>query len=756
MRYSFRAIWRLCFSLLLLVLSSCNGGVPASLTPSLPASPQPSATATQILPTPQVRTTRLPEPEEPALAFLNAWKASDFAAMYALLDKTSQQNLSLDDLISRYQQVSNAIAFKGMDFQLLDMTFTNKQADVQYQVTLSSNLFGDLNAETSMRLNLEDGRWRIAWDPAMILPQLADGRYLSLDARMRERGDIFDRLGNPIVSYQDATAVGFYPDSIDPEQEETLVNTLARLAGLNPLNILGLYQDAPLGTLGYLPITEVADGEAGSLLNRLAGLSGIVLAPYSGRFYAKGGVAPHAVGYTSSIQQGDEEARYRQLGYLVSESVGRAGVEAWGESILAGPQQATLYQVAPDGTLENILAEASFGPSQSITTTLDSELQVGVQNAIRGLRAAVVVMERDTGRVLAIASAPGFDPNAYQTRNFNWYTQLTQMGQDPGQPTFNRATQGQYPLGSVFKIITISAALESGLFTPEDTIDCQYEFREVQGLVLYDWTYEHFLEDGETQPSGVLTLPQGLIRSCNPWFWKIGLDLYRAGKTQAVADMARGFGLGQATGIAGVEEQPGRIPEPNNEVDAVNQAIGQGDTLVTPLQVAAFVAAVGNGGTLYRPQMIEKIAPAQGEPTFVFQPDVKGTLPVSPENLSLIQQSMVSVIRSRNPLGTAYYVFTGLDLPLAGKTGTAQSGFADPHAWFAGYTSAGRSDKPDIAIAVLVEQGGEGSEVAAPIFRRVVELYFYGRPAKLYPWETTYGVTDTPTPYGFEEDTNQP
>ncbi len=456
------------------------------------------------------------------------------------------------------------------------------------------------------------------------------------------------------------------------------------------------------------------------------------------------------IGYVSQIQVEELDA-YKRKGYRQDELVGRTGLEKWGEPYLAGKRGGALYVVNSQGQPVTKLAELNAQASQAIDTTLDRDFQLEVQKAIQSFRGAIVVLERDTGRVLAMASSPGYDPNAF-VPNYNSFTLLSDL-QNQGQPLFNRATQGQYPLGSAFKPITMAAALESGLYTPETTYDCGSSFTELQGITLYDWTYEK-----ELPPSGLLTLTGGLIRSCNPFFWHIGLDLFNRGLDKSVSDMARAFGLGQKTGIEGLEEAAGSVPDPASPLDATNLAIGQGDLQVTPLQVADFMAAIGNGGTLYVPQVIEKITSPDGKDSHVFQPEVRGTLPVKPENLKAIQEALHGVVSSTKPLGTALRSFASVSVPVAGKTGTAQSGSGLPHAWFTGYTYAGREDKPDIAIAVVVENVGEGSDFAAPIFRRVVELYFSNnqRLGPLYRWEAAYNVTRTPTPEVTETPTPTP
>ncbi len=213
----------------------------------------------------------------------------------------------------------------------------------------------------------------------------------------------------------------------------------------------------------------------------------------------------------------------------------------------------------------------------------------------------------------------------------------------------------------------------------------------------------------------------------------------------SIADMAIGYGFGERVGIEVVEEEAGSIPVPTSQTDAVNLAIGQGGTLVTPLQVARMVAAVGNGGILYRPQLIESISTVDGTLTFEFEPEIQGNIPVSPENIMIIEEAMKGVVSSTTPLGTAVRAFSGLNIAVAGKTGTAEVSAGDPHAWFAGYTLENRTDKPDIAIAVIAENAGQGSDIAAPIFRRIVELYFFGKPMRLYRWEANFNVTRSPT-----------
>jgi len=727
------------------ILIGCNPSIPLTPTSTV------SMLATPTLPDPQMETTGVPDPELIARTYLDHWKAEEYPEMYALLTKVSQDAISEADFTARYQNVANEAALSSWEFEVLSSLKNPESGQVGYRVLLHSILVGDIERDTVMNLGLENGEWRILWDDSLILPELLGGNNLLMDYRIPSRGNIYASDGHALVAQADAVAIGLDTSKVDPEQEDALLGEISRLTGVQPEKLSGMIEAwRPFGY--YLPVADISVEDLAPREAVLAGYSGVILSPFRTRYYFDDGIAPHVLGYMSLIQP-DEVDYYKRLGYRIDERVGRDGLEYYAENYLAGERGGVLYVVDSNKNIITQLAAKEPQPAEAVYTTIDYDLQQTLQqsNALsEGMQGAIVVLERDTGRVLAMLSSPGFNPNLFEPANYNSSSLIGELNADTA-PLLNRATQGKYPLGSVFKIITMSAALQSGLYTKDSEYDCGYFFTELQGMQPHDWTYDHYLEDGKTQPSGRLNLMEGLMRSCNPWFWHIGLDFYNRGMFTAISDMARGFGLGSSTGIE-IGDIAGQIPDPISEVDATNLAIAQGNTLITPLQVADFIAAVGNGGTLYTPHVIDQIVPVDGDPTYVFTPTVRGILPISPENLSIVQDAMVSVVM--DPRGTAYRTSAyGLNsfvnstgIPVAGKTGTAESGYADPHAWFTGYTFAGLENRPDIAVAVLVENGGEGSVVAAPIFRRVLEIYFLGNPQMRYPWEAQIGMVATPTP----------
>jgi penicillin-binding protein 2 len=267
---------------------------------------------------------------------------------------------------------------------------------------------------------------------------------------------------------------------------------------------------------------------------------------YNSRYYFEHGVGSNIIGYTRAIDPSEVDA-YKRLGYKVDDRVGGAGIEKWAENYLGGKHGGTLYVINPaTGQPVTKVGESDAKPADSVYLTIDRNLQYYTEQAIRPFTGAAVVLERDTGRVLAMASSPTFDANLFQPTNPN----SSLLSNLANGALLNRAAQGQYPLGSVFKLITMSAGMESGLFVPETTFDCQYEWTELTDRVRHDWTWDHCqnrlaagkeCNTADSQPSGLLTLPEGLMRSCNPFFWHIGYTLYQNNRADDIAKMARLF-----------------------------------------------------------------------------------------------------------------------------------------------------------------------------------------------------------------------
>lgn len=749
------------FLILAMVISSCG-----LINPT-----DPGSNGTPALPDPLQTTESAPDPDSAAQHFLDTWKDADYAGMYALLSPLTKDGLSEEDFTGRVQEIMRSGAFVDVDFQIVSALVNSPQrAEVRYRIVLTSASVGEISSETRMDLTRSAGEeWRVAWTDAMILPELEGGNGLSLTTVTPARANIYDRNNQAFAAeaaagQDNAAALWIVPNEIgDDEAEETMLSTLRRLFDLvSTDSILARYETfrgtdyfTPLGVAPYIDYNTV-----GGLL---VSVGGVRARTYSTRYYYgsgltpfAGGAAPHAVGYVSQIQEAEYEDRLAQ-GYQGDEFIGRIGIEAAFEDELRGVPGGTLYLVDTNGQVLQAIAARDPGLPYAVYTTLDRDLQEIAQRSIEGFQGAVVVLERDTGAVLAMASSPAFDPNLFDFQNPNGSNGGFQMLNSANQPYVNRATQGLYAPGSVFKVVTMAAALETEYYEPDIVYDCGLTFTELPGWVGYDWRYEK-----ELPAAGELTLKGGLEKSCNPWFYHIGLDLYVKNLPSAIPDMAAAFGLGAATGIE-IGDEAGQVPSPENSAELLGEewtawhpvqlAIGQSVLLVTPLQVARYAAAIGNGGTLYRPQLVSAIQNADGNSLHEFVPDPQALLPVSFDNIAAIQEAMVNVVEKSG--ATAYRKFLGLNLNVAGKTGTASTE-GEPHAWFAGYTFEERDDLPDIAIAVILENQGEGSDWAAPVFRRIVETYFKGRPLTLYPWESRIWVDRTPEPDEEAEETPAP
>lgn len=712
-----------------LTLTACNGST---------TQPTPTVTPTTGLPDPVINIESVPDVEQAAVAYLDLWIAEDYAAMYDRLSQLTKDAVSMEEFEQSHRNTAIKLTMQSMDYSVLSRMVNPTSAQISYEIRYQTALMNEISRDTIMNLTLEDGAWHVQWEPGMMLPELTGGNYLELVIEVPARGNIYssDASENyPLVSFEDAVTVMVTPGKIVTDSEGRMVSLLAEMFDRSEASIYAEYENT--ADYQYSVIGDVTLEVANQYYDRLTRYDAISLSNFRSRFYHDGGIAPHVTGFVLTVPA-EELEKYQRLGYTGEEKIGASGLEAWGEQYLAGKHGADLYVKDPQGQVLTKIASSAAEPAQSIYTTIDSAYQYRLQQSFGDNVGAMVVMERDTGKVIALVSVPGYDPNVFIAPSYTAYS-IAEITQDPLNPMYNRATQGVYPPGSVFKIITMAAALETGVYQPTSSYYCDSYWRELTGWVGEDWTVSH--GDG---PSGQLTLQEGLMRSCNPWFWHIAYSLWNEGYRTSIPDVAIDFGLGKTTGIE-IPDFAGSInPSPTEVSEYVQMAIGQSTLQVSPLQVAAFAAAVGNGGTLYQPTLVEKIGLTGQTPVYTFEPKVVRQLNVEQSTLEAIQEAMVWVVN--NSRGTAQFNFRNYPYKIAGKTGTAENPLGKSHAWFAGYTFQNDPDHPDIAVAIILENAGEGSEMAAPLFRRAVSLYFSdGQNAGgTMPWEDSPYIPAAP------------
>jgi penicillin-binding protein 2 len=702
---------------LLLLLTACAG------TPGIKVLPAPTGT---------------PVPggaDLVASAFLSAWERGDLQGMYSLLSPTSQALIERSAFIARYETFAEEGGVTAVRPQVHSALQDGDRATVAYDVTYEVIVLGEIGPKTmTMPLVHDGGRWGVTWSDGLIMPELAGGNHLRLDVRAPARANLYDRNGRVLAADETAVSIAVVPR--DVTDLATVVATVSPLVGKSYADLQAKIEAAAPDWLVPLGVVTKAAAEAN--YEALAGLPGVQLRESFVRGYrpVEGPVAPHVAGMVGPIPE-DQLDAFRAEGYSGDEQVGITGLEAWGEPYLAGTRGATLVVLTPQGQVSATLATREPEPARNVYSALDHDLQIAAQNLLQGYRGAIVVMDVHTGEVLALASSPAFDPNVLVQPGVDAQVLNALLG-DPARPMLNRASQGTYPLGSVFKVVVMAAALEAGGYTPQTPYTCTGVWTGLgPNWVKGDW---------KPGGHGTISLHEALVGSCDPYFYEIGLNLDRI-NPQIMPSYGAQFGFGAKLGAEGIAEDGGLMPDPAwkrdnlgegwTPGDSVNLSIGQGFLLVTPLQTVDMLAAVANGGTRLKPLLVHHVAAPGGASEDFVRPQVLGSLPVSAEHLAAVQDALRGVTSEEG--GTARHRFTGLSIPVAGKTGTAENAGEEPHAWFAGYAPA---DDPQIAIVVLVENSGEGSEYAAPMFRRLVEVY-YKLPQAPLPWQTP---TPTPTP----------
>ncbi len=704
----------------LVALNACDTAPPPSDIRI--ATPAPRATAT---PAPQTA-------DVTARIFFEAWSKNNFPVMYATLAPATQTKISQQDFVTRYNDIVREATITKIIPALTNIVAEGATATAQFHVKYETALLGTIEQDNVFSLVREGGKWGIIWSPRLIFKELENNNRLKLYVTKSTRGNVYDRSGAPIAIGVKAIVVNVWPAEMRRQKMEAdVLAALETVLGMTQADIKKRY--AGQNAEWKIPIQTISQELAQEHAEALS-LPGIVIEELDARQYPLAAAAGHVAGYVGQITAEELNELYAQ-GYREGETFGRAGLEHLGEKYLAGGRGGKLVALDTDGKQAAVIAERATEQSSSVYSTIDGELQKHLASLIGAKRGSIVVMDVRNGNILGLYSNPGFDSNAFvdreqQQERANYLT-------SPQKIMLNRATQGSYPHGSVQKIITTAAAIERGGLSQHTPFHCTGIWKGI-GYPKACWINAY----GKTH--GNITLKNALTQSCDITYYETGLILHNK-DAMLLTNFCYAFGLGSETGI-GLEESAGNVPDPTKQewqpTDSTDTAIGQDTFLVSPIQVADFVAAVANGGTLWRPNLLGKIQDFVNGTEETVAPQKRGDLPVSADTLQILRDAMHGVTSSKE--GTAAFVFDKFPITTAGKTGTSQvPGNNDPHAWFGGFAPY---ENPQIAVCVMVENGGEGSKVAAPIFRKVLEKYFDVKPTPVPKKGTPQAPTPTPPP----------
>ncbi len=527
------------------------------------------------------------------------------------------------------------------------------------------------------------------------------------------RGTIYDTNREVIADHRPTFVVLFSPLKLSEEVFEGVLRSLERILDIPMEKLLELVGGKKKRSIVIRLADEISRAALFRILEMRPDLPGVTITFEPARRYPFGAWAAHFIGYLGEINPRELSARIRD-GYKQGDVIGKTGVEKVYDYYLRGESGGMQLEVDAGGKSQRILYNIPPIPGNDMILNIDRHIQQAGEEMFRksDYTGAAVAIDPFSGNVLALISSPNYDPNVFlkpigeEKRGELFLSEKKYM--------FNRALQGQYALGSVYKIITMCAALETGSELAARSVLCKGKYK-LGRRVFKCW---------KKKGHGRVDISDALTYSCDVYFYQLGLS---AG-IEPIADLSRIFGLGAVTGIDLPSEKAGLVPDAdwkkNNrreswyDGDTVNLSIGQGYLLVTPLQVANLIAAVASQGKLYRPNIVAQVVSAGGKILFEAKRQLIRNIHMSSETWEMLDAGLKSVVETGT--GRACRI-KGLNV--TGKTGTVQNPHGDDHAWFAAYASLPGS-KPRIAVAVLVEHGLHGATAAAPIAREMIKAAF--------------------------------
>jgi len=545
--------------------------------------------------------------------------------------------------------------------------------------------------------------------------EIAERNRTQILPQAAPRGRIYTRDLAAVAANKPSFSLIYFPGRMNSvEAMDKMADSLSRRLGISFDELrAGLYRAVKKGA--PVRLAENLSSKAMFSISELKTMySGIDIVVEARRFYPFGNYLSHLTGYISKMDAKDWAVYGKDKNYGMDSRVGKAGLEKMYERDLKGRDGGIYLEVDSRGKLSRILESRKWEPGSDIYLTIDSKMQAAAEAGLKASntgKGAVVAVDPRSGAILAMASMPDYDPNRFVS-----YSDEKKYDNMKELPEFNVAVQGTYPPASPFKIISSIAGLDSGRIDPAETFLCPGYF-DAGSRVFKCW---------EKKGHGKVDFIKGMAKSCDVYFYNLGI---KTGPLN-IERYARMFRLGMPTGIPLPDEKSGNIFGPSKRAekksywfigDTLNLSIGQGETLVTPIQMAQLISAIASRGAFWRPYYVDHVADSEGQITFKSKPEKLSQAELKDRTWDLIREGLKEVVLE----GTGQTVkIDGVEI--FGKTGTAQNPHGKDHAWFVAYAQL-PGEQPEVAVSVLVEHGEHGASAAVPIAKEVIQAAFRGR-----------------------------
>lgn len=563
---------------------------------------------------------------------------------------------------------------------------------------------------------------------------LAQGNKLRIYPIVAPRGIIYDARQNPLVynapSFDIIIDISDFLDNdimFQKEILEKISDSLNDLSESNKLDGLMWQIQEARDNVSQLILAKNIDRDAALTLESFVNeYPGVRIEKNIRREYIESSYFSHILGYTGQVNASDLE---KHQDYFLNDQIGKTNLEFEYESVLRGVYGKKQVEVNSVGKKQDILAAYPSVPGNSLVLFTDKDLQIKLHQSLTAMldklklkKAVGVVMDPRNGGVLALVSLPSLDNNLFAKVISG--DELQKIEKDVNKPFLNRAISGQYPSGSIIKPLIAAAVLEENIIKPYQQINCTGVINIVNK---YNPNIVYSFPDWKTH--GLTDIIKAIAESCDVYFYTVGGgygEITGLG-IDRIKQYLQYFGLGNLTGIDLLNESVGLVPDAEWKKknksgeewslgDTYHAAIGQGDILVTPIQMVSAISSIANGGTLFQAQLVDKIVDSDNKVVNDIPPVVLRNNFINADNLNIVREGMREAVVS----GSAR-LLSSLPVKAAGKTGTAQFGDSQMHSWFVGFAPY---DNPQLVITILIEGGGEGNAAAVPVAKEVLEWYF--------------------------------